>query len=77
MSENRSPLTNSTAFADRTTAHQMTGFNVNVNGTVPVGYSIQAVNVLNLLPPQIEISSVIKQIWFLTPRCGVFLQALP
>lgn len=52
-----------------------TGFNVNVNGTVPVGYSIQAVNVLNLLPPQIEISSIIKQTR-LTPRCGVSLHTL-
>lgn len=53
----------------------MTGFNVNVNGTVPVGYSIQAVHILNLLPPQIEITSI-KQIRFLTPRCG-FLTRSP
>lgn len=47
-------------------------FNVNVKGAFPVGYSNQAVNFsFNSLPPYTEVTSILKQTRFFTPKCGV------
>lgn len=44
MRREQEPIDKQHCLGGQTLAHQMTGLNVNVNGTVPVGYSIQAAN---------------------------------
>lgn len=44
MRREQEPIDKQHCLCGQTPAHRMTGFNVNVNGTIPVGYSIQAVN---------------------------------
>lgn len=46
MHREQEPIDKQHCLCGQTPAHRMTGFNVNVNGTIPVGYSIQAVKLI-------------------------------
>lgn len=49
MRGDQEPIDKQHCLCGQTRTHQMTGLNVNVNGAVPAGYSIQAVKMFLLV----------------------------